>query len=101
MEGSQKTAGPSKLGLVHGSAGLVLRLRSIADDECKEDEWLADVIRQSANEIERLRGALETVKASTALHAGCGSTYEVVCAALLPNIAGHTPQEPSGSGGCV
>lgn len=29
-----------------------------------------------------LKAALETVKSDTALHAGCGATYEAVCEAL-------------------
>jgi hypothetical protein len=50
--------------LPHSSYGLVLRLRSIADDECADDEWQAGVLRQSADEIERLRAALIEARAS-------------------------------------
>lgn len=37
----------------HTADGRVLRLRSIADHENDNDEWLADVCRQAADMIER------------------------------------------------
>jgi hypothetical protein len=43
------------LGVAHGSAGLVTRLRALADDDryCIDD-WSQDICRQAADEIERL-----------------------------------------------
>lgn len=43
------------------SDGLIFRLRSIADDEREDDEWLSAVCRESADEIARLRAALEQI----------------------------------------
>lgn len=50
------------LALAHSSAGLVLRLRSVADDECQEDQWLANLLKQAAADIECLRDALKSAR---------------------------------------
>lgn len=57
-----KTPSVPALSVAHCSAGLVMRLRSIADDECEDDEWMADVLRQSANKIERMERGLRLIK---------------------------------------
>lgn len=38
----------------HSASGLIARLRSVAESECEDDPWLANLCVQSADEIERL-----------------------------------------------
>lgn len=46
---------PTDFSLVrHSTLGLILRLRSVAESECEDDPWLANLCVQSADEIERL-----------------------------------------------
>ncbi len=40
-------------------AGLALRLRSVAEDECNDDEWLAGLLTQSAQVIEEGQAKLK------------------------------------------
>lgn len=84
------------------SAGLVLRLRSVADDECQEDEWLATVLRQSADEIERLRDIAARMAAEMriavahmdSLHSE-NNQLRAICADLLPWARGCTTSNPA------
>jgi hypothetical protein len=49
-----ETSRAPKLVLVHGSAGLVFRLRALADDDRYAwNEWGEDILRQAADAIEK------------------------------------------------
>jgi hypothetical protein len=55
----------SALALTHGSAGLIVRLRALAaDDRYAWDDWSEGVLRQAANEIERLVRSKDRMKQS-------------------------------------
>lgn len=48
--------------LFYSDASLVYRIRSVVADECREDEWLANVLTQAANRIERMNRGLMLIK---------------------------------------
>lgn len=49
--------------LRHSAPGLIARLRSVAESECEDDPWLANLCVQSADEIERLSAEVARNKA--------------------------------------
>lgn len=45
---------PEAFTLPYSDHSIVIRLRSVIDDECEDDPWLANLLRQAANRIEQL-----------------------------------------------
>lgn len=56
-----ETSRAPKLGLVHGSAGLVFRLRAMADsDKYAIDDWSEGILREAADTIARAHMSCQT-----------------------------------------